>query len=411
MYINYDKALYRLDNKGNVCLWIATKGVGDKQVDVIHGMFDGKKTVETFNTHRNVEDEIVSRTNAKRKSGYKFLSEVKDNIPSPVEEDAIHLYLKLYLTKDRTAADGTTLPMLAKAYDNKDNRLFNKGQVYLGQPKINGLRCNITAYRNDQDMFKPVGLRFQSREGNVWTSLSGFNSLEEYLLDAFGLNILNRMIDENIVLDGEIYLPGATINDINHYVKDSKDPKNKQLQFWLYDLNIADSAYKYRKDLIKIIFVNSIRTNILGKEYHLNNTRRFIVLEDFPIHNHDMAVVCRNRYISYGFEGLMLRLPDEEYQAGKRNLALIKFKKHLDGIFTVVDIFSEGGKRPDIPLLRLRNDLNSNTFDVHLSGTFEYQKSVLLNKDKYIGQQVEAEYGERSGVTNVPFHVKTVRFV
>lgn len=406
-----NKALYRLDNKGNVCVWQAIPGPGSKQIDVIHGMFAGKKTVETFNTHRKVEDEIVSRTNAKRKSGYKYLSEVKDNIPLPVEEDAVHLYLKLYLTKDRTTADGTTLPMLAKAYDNTDNRLFSKGQVYLGQPKINGLRCNISAYRSQYDMFKPISLRFQSREGNIWESLSGFNSLEEYLLDAFGLNILNRMIDENIVLDGEIYLPGASINDINHYVKDSKDPKNKQLQFWMYDLNIADSAYKYRRDLIKIIFRDSIRTNILGKEYHLNNTRRFIILDDFPIHNDHLATLCRNRYISYGFEGLMLRLPGEEYQAGKRNLALIKYKKHMDGIFTIIDIFPEGGKRPDIPLLRLRNDLNANTFDVHIGGSFEYQKDILINKDKYIGEQVEVEFGERSGVTNVPFHVKGVRLV
>ena len=53
-----------------------------------------------------------------------------------------------------------------------------KNPVMLGQPKINGLRCLITASRNN-DMFKPYNLKFQSREGVVWNTLG---NLEDYLL-------------------------------------------------------------------------------------------------------------------------------------------------------------------------------------------------------------------------------------
>ena len=39
---------------------------------------------------------------------------------------------------------------------------------------------------------------------------------------------------------------------------------------------------------------------------------------------------------------------------------------------------------------------------------FEYQEMILRNKEKYIGKKLFIEYGERSGINQVPFHVKNV---
>ena len=111
--------------------------------------------------------------------------------------------------------------------------------------------------------------------------------------------------------------------------------------------------------------------------------------------------------INNGFEGLILRNPDAEYQFGKRNLSMIKYKKSTDGKFTIIDIYPEGIKRSNIPLFLLRNDINDSTFEVHVGGSHEYQESILKDKDNYIGKQMYVEYGERSGVEQVPFHVKT----
>lgn len=58
--------------------------------------------------------------------------------------------------------------MLAKVYN--DN-VFNKISNRLGQFKINGLRCLISAKRNEGDIFTPYKLLFQSREGTYWKSL------------------------------------------------------------------------------------------------------------------------------------------------------------------------------------------------------------------------------------------------
>ena len=98
-----------------------------------------------------------------------------------------------------------------------------------------------------------------------------------------------------------------------------------------------------------------------------------------------------------------------DYQFGKRNLSMIKFKKSTDGIFQILDIYPEGTKRMDIPLLKCKNDINDATFECHIGGNFEYQNHILRNAKQYIGKFLDIEYGERSGVNQLPFHIKTVR--
>ena len=54
----------------------------------------------------------------------------------------------------------------------------------------------------------------------------------------------------------------------------------------------------------------------------------------------------------------------------------------------------------------LKNDINDSEFEVHVGGSFEYQAMILSDKQSYIGKYMYVEYGERSGVNQLPFHVK-----
>lgn len=318
-------------------------------------------------------------------------------------------YLNAYLPYDRTTADGIILPMKAKAYDNTNNRLFKNVSSYYGQWKINGLRCFISAELNSGDLFKPIKLRFVSCEGTEWHSL---NNLEEYLLSALDRTFVAKMIDEHYILDGELYLPGYSVNNINHFVKDPNCKENKLLQYWCYDIAIEDMIQSARFDVMDTYFFR-FRKFFQSKETHLNNEDRFIVLPTIHVENDKFATIIRDNFIKAGFEGLIMRNPNVEYQYGKRNLSMIKYKKSTDGVFTIVDIYPEGIKRNNIPLFLLKNDINDATFEVHIGGSQEYQSS-FLNEDvkrKTIGKQMYVEYGERSGVNQVPFHVKDVHFL
>lgn len=399
---NYIDAVYRKDNKGNISVWYATC-FGDN-ITIYHGILGKTITTTTTRTNRVPLMEVSSRYKEKRKTGYKYLNEIRDDKELPRKEGLID-WLRTYLPEERTTIDGTLLPMLAKVYDNENNKLFKNVSYYIGQWKINGLRCFIRAYK-DSGLFNNYHLTFQSREGIYWKSL-GY--LENNLLAVLPTTLLDLMVEEGWTLDGEVYIPGFSVNEINHAVKDPRCPENKLVQFWCYDIACEDYTQEERIDnLYK--YLGQFITDFGSLQPHLSHKCVIEVLPTFEIDNGGKAIELRDSFINKGFEGLILRNPSAEYQFGKRNSSMIKYKKTTDGIFEILDIYPEGNKRQDIPLFKCKNDINDETFECHINGTFDYQQVILEYRDRYIGRKLYISYGERSGISQVPFHIKEVRF-
>lgn len=405
MNFDYIKALYRKDNKGVPQVWYAETGKAGI-VNIYYGAVNGTLQHEEVRTSRKLEDEVRTRYLAKVKAGYKYLREVTDSMNFPVEEQ-LHSFLVTYLPAHRTGKDGEHLAMLAVAYNNNNNKIYDKDQEYLGQPKINGLRGAIFAVYNPGDLFKPISLRFVSREGTEWKSLG---NLEEYLLSIIPNEFMTKMLYQGYGLDGELYLPGHTVNDINSYVKNVDSGFNKKIQYWCYDI-IADDLTQHERSVeLQECFPQYV-THFFSIPKHMDNTDRFVVIAVSIIRHHMKAKELRDLFIKLKFEGVMLRLKDALYQFGRRNSSLIKYKAVLDGIFEIVDIVPQSVSRPTLPMFILKNDINNELFDVRVSATTTVQKLILINKDFYIGKKMSVEFGERSGVKQVPFHCKTCNII
>ena len=395
---------YRRNNNGKPQVWWCAIIVND--VFVYHGLLGGKIREERYIvTKKSANAEMKSRINDKVKVGYITLSEVVDETGTPPVEDInspiLAAYLERYLPYDLSnGRDNTILAMLAKTYTGK---VWEKESIMLGQPKINGLRCLITASRNT-NMFKPYNLKFQSREGVVWNTLG---NLEDYLLSVLPSSFIDNMIDEGWAMDGEVYLPGYSVNDINHFVKDATALENKLLQYWCYDLAIEDMIQENR-DIIRYRIDHPTQRSCNNE--HLNNKERLIILDSIPIGNDAQATKMRDIYLGCGYEGLILRNPTAEYQFGRRRVGYMeKFKTATEGDFKIIDIYKEDKR--NLPILLCQNDVNDATFETRLSASFEAQETVLKMKDEFIGRFVHLEFGERSGIKKVPFHIKEVKLI
>ena len=398
------KGLYRRNSYEEPYVWYG-QVISDYAIKIFYGIVGKGISDQILFTTRDAHKELQSKVKAKLKEGYVYLNEIRDCGQLPVEE-LLQDFLNKYLPITRSTDDGTTLAMLAKVFDNTNNKLFKCTDYYLGQWKINGLRCIIRAEINEQDIFKKPKLIFISREGTVWNSLG---NLEDYLLQALPEDMINAMVYYHLALDGELYLPGYSVNQINHIVKDSKCIENSKIQYWCYDLVTEDTSARERYDYL-LDKLGRFLINLTYREQHLRNNNRFVLLPSTTITTEMEALSERNYYIDLGFEGLILRNPYAEYACGKRSPKyMIKYKSVNDGVFTIVDIYPEDKR--DIPLIKVKNDINDTTFEVHINGTFDYQKSILGNRDKYINKKLFITFGERSGVNQVPFHVKEVKLL
>lgn len=394
--------LYRRNNNGMPTVWWASFNSDTNSIAVFYGLVRGNIRKEVYTvTQKDGNKELESRYNEKIKQGYQYLNEICDMHDRPPVEDENSLelfnFLNTYLPKDLSNGNSNLLlPMLAKTYNGN---VWKKVGCMYGQYKINGLRCIITAYTQN-DMFKPIRLRFQSREGIIWNTLE---NLSDYLLSIIPANIIRDMIDGYVALDGEIYLPGYTINQINHFVKDANCIENKLLQFWCYDIMMEGNQVHrnmYRYHIKNPTSFNSIKE-------HYNNKERLIILHNKYITNDNEAINARNHFINLGFEGLILRNAKTNYQYGRRRANYMeKFKDAAEGDFIILDIYKE--KKRDLPILLCKNDINDEKFETRLSVSHIVQQEVLFDSQSYIGRTVHIEYGERSGVARVPFHIKTV---
>lgn len=391
--------LYKRNAKGDPILWQIEKA--NDEYKISYGAVCGHIHEEIINGKLVKANEIESRIKAKRKEGYKELSELKDSGPVEIKDDiALINYLYTYLPKNNTTDDGFTLPMLAKVL--KDNKPFDKRR-YLGQYKINGVRCIIGAIKTN-DLFNPIRLTYRSREGTDWTPKLTW--MDEVIKPEIKDDLLDAMLEEGACLDGELYLPGYKVNDINSFVKNEKLPQHFQLQYWCYDIAIDNMSYNARRKF-RTENINRICYTFDTYDQHLNNKSKLILLPDVAICDIDDATRFRDKFISLGFEGLIVRDINSAYQFGARNLAMLKYKRVDDAKFKIVDIVPEG-VRTTLCKFVLRNDINDELFEA--TGNFDHsrQEYILKHKEDFIGKLATCEFRERSGVKNVPFHCKLI---
>ena len=391
--------LYKRNAKGDPILWQIEKA--NDEYKVSYGAVCGHIHEEFINGKLVKANEIESRIKSKRKEGYKELSELKDSGPVEIKDDiALINYLYTYLPKNNTTDDGFTLPMLAKVL--KDNKPFDKRR-YLGQYKINGVRCIIGAVKTN-DLFNPIRLTYRSREGTDWTPKLTW--MDEVIKPEIKDDLLDAMLEEGACLDGELYLPGYKVNDINSFVKNEKLPQHYQLQYWCYDIAIDNMSYDARRKF-RTENINRICYTFDTYDQHLNNKSKLILLPDVAICDIDDATRFRDKFISLGFEGLIVRDVNSAYQFGARNLAMLKYKRVDDAKFKIVDVVPEG-VRTTLCKFVLRNDINDELFEA--TGNFDHsrQEYILKNKEDFIGKLATCEYRERSGKKDVPFHCKLI---
>ena len=283
--------LYKRNAQGKPLVWSIEKiakqigvGIRDGYLKIQYGLVGGNLHAEIIPITLKNANELQSRINAKRKEGYKELSELKDNINlswaesteiqafvnnSPISKEDLIKFLNTYLPKYSTTSEGFVLPMLAKVLE--DNKPFDKYGTMLGQWKIDGLRCIIGATDKSDDLFNPVALTYHSRTGEDWTNKMFW--MDEILLPKISKELLDMMVEEGACLDGELYLPGYSVNDINSFVKNTQLAQHYKLQYWCYDLTMESiSAHTRNEELEKAI--KGGVTGFVTKVQHLENKKQ-----------------------------------------------------------------------------------------------------------------------------------------
>lgn len=307
------------------------------------------------------------------KQGRSTLEQVAFRINSRINNKLDNGYVRDRESAEKPPTNALDLaqPMLAKPL--KDVRSPDFDRMYT-QMKFNGHRCLVTRLNGK--------LVAYSRRGK-WVKTI------DHILS-------NLNIPEGVILDGELYLHNTPLQTIASYAK-RLQPATSSLLYVIYDV-MMEGPFKERLHWLQKEFEYDKKSNIkIAKTWKLHKDN-----ESFK----DTLLRAK----SGGFEGIILRDERGLYSAGRRPNDLIKVKSIpeiplIELEFVVVDVIpSRDGW--GILVCQLPN---GDTFKTSAPGNMLTKKTILENKELFIGKEVTVEFPEYTK-DGVPFHAVATGF-
>lgn len=246
-----------------------------------------------------------------------------------------------------TDQEGGIAPMLAKPHEDVASKLVYPA---LMQRKYNGVRC-IADYQDGV-----VTLWSRKREQMAVPVPHIIEAVQKLLAGREG----------RILLDGELYLHGWSLQKIASYVRQKKAPKDgfEQIEFHIYDHPSHEGTNEERQ--------RALTDLLTGADHPLCAVPAILV------NSTEEAWKAHDKWVQDGYEGGIGRNRAAKYQAGKRSADLQKFKRFMETEFAVVDSRLGKGKYEGIPVLRCKT-AEGGEFDCNPPGTLEERASVDRN--------------------------------
>lgn len=372
------------DSKGKIRVCYISYEL-ENDVYVIHrstGQFGGKiteqpdKIVERGKAGRSLLQQVQLETNhlvkEKLDKGYK---EIPNDPKSYTEKE-----LKEIVGDYSTNQEGLLKPMLAKSETQITNRKIFDKEWYASR-KINGVRTLV--------YYKDGELHTASRGGGTnYDFVLQHILIHPKLLDCFKKH-------PNLILDSEAYKFGWTLNKISGICRTQKTAYDGDpLELYVYDVVDVDKTFEER---LKVLNELSKELDILifdpEKEYE-EEELKIQIIPHIKVSGWNNIKKLHDKWVSEGWEGLVLRDPKKTYMPGARNQVMVKVKEYSDSEYKIVGL-SEGLREEDMCFIMETED--GQQFNCKPVGDREQKQWYREHLDELIGKMATVKYFEMSG--------------
>ena len=356
--------LYQLDTKGNTKVWIIEVIDQGQYSELIvrSGRQDGRLM-------ENIA-KISSGKNIGRSNETTHFSQAELQMESKIQSKLKKGYV-YNITEAKSSAilgSGIPAPMLAQKYSFDGSQKGSKtleqlnliGREIIVQPKLDGNRCLIKIENGVPQMHTRKGILMPVQLSHILDDLQNGN------------------LEENTILDGELFSEEFSFNILNGLIKREKVTEEdleqrKLIKYHLYDVMI-DEGYEIRYGVIKQFESQNI-VIVPSKK---------IVATDKNIEK-ELGI-----FLSEGHEGLMIRQLSMGYD-NKRSWQLCKVKVFEDAEFKLIDFVEDvrGGFAGSFVM----QDNDGNIFNAGASGqNVEQRTEMWNNRGIYIGKMATVEF-------------------
>lgn len=342
--------------------------------------YGGKVTVQpeiwifTGKAKRTVSEQVKLEYNSHLKKyqdkGYKILPSNIDLKDSP----SVQAFVEEQMGKGVSDSNGFKKHMLAKQADKVATSVFDKLKYWYASRKIDGVRCSF--------YYKDGEVRTASRGGEHYNYSTTFMRNNPKLIQFFENH-------PDIVLDGELYKHGKSLQQISGAARLEKDTAGMDwLEYYIYDVMDSTKIFEERLEVLHDIESElslGFNPNKEWKEGEL----RFQMVPQEKVVGWTNIQKLHDKYVSEGFEGVVIRDPSKVYNFGGRTNAMIKVKMYKDAEFEIVGY--EEGLRPEDMVFVCQTELGVR-FEAKPMGPRELKYEYLDRMDEIIGKMATVKY-------------------
>lgn len=250
-------------------------------------------------------------------------------------------------------------PMLAHSFHDHKHKLRYPVTV---QPKLEGVRC--LAYR------KPDGsYMLQSRKGDPYEL--------DHIKDS-----LSVWGSGTTVLDGELYVHGASQQSINSLVR---RPRAESMAIYYCVYDVMDTAHDMGVWAARMTWID-------GFFHSIGDSLGFLwKVPSVVVHSEREVLDFQRRFVADGYEGAIVRAHEGEYRVGYRSPHLLKVKDWIDAEFPIIGFTNGRGKFENAPIFKCVTP-EGKDFDVTPTGTASERLEMLRNAPQLIGKMLTVKY-------------------
>lgn len=302
--------------------------------------------------------------------GYKLLpSSIKIN-----NAVAVEAFVEEHLGNGVTDSNGFKKHMLAKQADKVATSVFDKIKYWYGSRKIDGVRCSF--------YWKDGEVRTASRGGGDYDASTSFMRHNPKLIQFFEEH-------PDIVLDGELYKHGKSLQQISSAARLEKDTAGMDwLEYYIYDVMDSTKTFEERLDILHDI-TDELNLGFNPEREWDDGELKFQIVPQETVVGWANIQKLHDKYVGEGFEGIVIRDPSKVYNFGGRTNAMIKVKMYKDAEFEIVG-YSEGLRPEDMVFVCKTKE--GKEFEAKPMGPRELKWEYLDRMDEIIGKMATVKY-------------------
>lgn len=370
---------YNNGNKNTPILHISTEGWDIKQIEEFEKFFKLRYniTITRIVDKRKVNDKQAGiRLRFKTTDTLKLLNILKNYIFKSVEYKYYYTDGK-YATLEQSISE---VPVLIKPV--KSSNRIHKYDIEVADNHnyfANGFlvhNCRCSFYWKDNQ------IHTASRGGGNYDA-----ACQDFINHPKFIEFFKKHPD--IVLDGEMYKFGLSLQQISGCIRTELSEGKYKLEYYIYDTMTEDKTFEERLQELEMI-KNELNLDFQPEREWDEDDLRVQIVPHEKVSGWSNIKKLHDKYVNEGWEGLVIRDPSKKYKYGGRSNNMIKVKERQEETFTIVG-YELGLRGVEDMVFRMKTQGNIE-FLAKPMGSREVKENYMKNIDSLIGKPGECTF-------------------